>query len=98
MNKYRFTHLPGSPAKRQALEDRDRLFLALFLIRRTVSSMLRSVLPASTVANMLGHLEATNDQFYNYDYTDTFEKLQGLESIMAQYINGGTGTVSAKIS
>lgn len=60
--------------------------------------MLRSVLPASTVANMLGHLEATNDQFYNYDYTDTFEKLQGLERIMAQYINGGTGTVSAKIS
>ena len=36
-------------------------------IRRTVSSHLRAVLPVATVANMLGHLEETNNKHYNYD-------------------------------
>lgn len=69
-------------------------------VRRTVSSMLRKILPASTVANMLGHLEATNDQFYNYDYTDDLEKLRGLESVTGLYIKraetGISGTASIK--
>ena len=62
--------------------------------------MLRKILPASTVANMLGHLEATNDQFYNYDYTDDLEKLRGLESVTGLYIKraetGINGTASIK--
>ena len=69
-------------------------------VRRTVSSMLRKILPASTVANMLGYLEATNDQFYNYDYTDDLEKLRGLESVTGLYIKraetGINGTASIK--
>ena len=42
---------------------------SIHAIRRTVSSHLRTVLPVATVANMLGHLEETNDRHYNYDVT-----------------------------
>ena len=44
---------------------------SIHAIRRTVSSHLRTVLPVATVANMLGHLEETNDRHYNYDVTTT---------------------------
>lgn len=40
---------------------------SIHAIRRTVSSHLRAVLPVATVANMLGHLEETNNKHYNYD-------------------------------
>ena len=39
-------------------------------IRRTVSSMLNTILPRQAVANLLGHLETTNERFYDYDVTD----------------------------
>ena len=50
-------------------------------IRRTVSSMLRTILPVRSVANMLGHLETTNELYYNYDMTETEEKIRALSSI-----------------
>ena len=42
---------------------------SIHAIRRTVSSYLRTKLPLATVANLLGHLEETNDKHYNYDLT-----------------------------
>ena len=56
-------------------------------IRRTVSSMLRTVLPAKAVANMLGHLELTNDLCYNYDTTVDNEKRSALSEVSSKVIN-----------
>lgn len=50
-------------------------------IRRTVSSHLRTVLPKATVANMLGHLEETNEKYYNYDVTPYETKLSCLKGM-----------------
>lgn len=50
-------------------------------IRRTVSSILRTKLPARTVANMLGHLESTNERHYNYDFYEDGAKIEALSSI-----------------
>lgn len=50
-------------------------------IRRTVSSHLRKVLPVATVANMLGHLEETNEKYYNYDVTSYETKLSCLKGM-----------------
>lgn len=53
-------------------------------IRRTVSSMLRTVLPVRAVANMLGHLEQTNDLCYNYDTTAEDEKRRALSEVSSK--------------
>lgn len=50
-------------------------------IRRTVSSHLRITLPAASVANMLGHLEETNNQYYNYDVTSNEKKIIVLRNL-----------------
>ena len=50
-------------------------------IRRTVSSHLRTVLPLATVANLLGHLEETNDKHYNYDILNYEAKLECLDGL-----------------
>ena len=59
-------------------------------IRRTVSSMLRTILPVRSVANMLGHLETTNELYYNYDITEKEEKkraLSSLSGLSSKFIN-----------
>ena len=55
-------------------------------IRRTISSMLRTVLPAKAVANMLGHLEQTNERCYNYDTTVENEKRNALSKVSSKVI------------
>ena len=50
-------------------------------IRRTVSSHLRTVLPITTVANMFGHLEETNEKHYNYDITTDEIKVNCLKEM-----------------
>lgn len=50
-------------------------------IRRTVSSILRTKLPAKTVANMLGHLEETNERHYNYDFFEDNAKIRALSEL-----------------
>lgn len=54
---------------------------SIHAIRRTVSSHLRTVLPVSTVANMLGHLEETNERHYNYDVTTDEVKVNHLKEM-----------------
>lgn len=54
---------------------------SIHAIRRTVSSHLRTVLPVATVANMLGHLEETNDRHYNYDVTKDKIKVDCLKEM-----------------
>ena len=49
--------------------------------------MLRTVLPAKAVANMLGHLELTNDLCYNYDTTVDNEKRSALSEVSSKVIN-----------
>lgn len=51
---------------------------SIHAIRRTVSSHLRTKLP---VANMLGHLEDTNDRHYNYDVTENEIKVTCLKGM-----------------
>lgn len=54
---------------------------SIHAIRRTVSSHLRTVLPIATVANMLGHLEETNEKHYNYDITTDEIKVNCLKEM-----------------
>lgn len=54
---------------------------SIHAIRRTVSSHLRAVLPIATVANMLGHLEETNERHYNYDVTADEVKVNYLKEM-----------------
>ena len=54
---------------------------SIHVIRRTVSSHLRTVLPVATVANMLGHLEETNERHYNYDVTTDEVKVNYLKEM-----------------
>lgn len=54
---------------------------SIHAIRRTVSSHLRTVLPIATVANMLGHLEETNNKHYNYDVTEDNIKVNCLKEM-----------------
>lgn len=42
---------------------------------------LRNTLPIKAVANMLGHLEQTNEAFYNYDVTELQQKKNALEQL-----------------
>lgn len=39
-------------------------------MRKTVSSHLRTKLPRATVAELMGHLPETNENFYNFDITE----------------------------
>lgn len=56
-------------------------------IRRTVSSLLRTVLPVKAVANMLGHLETTNELCYNYDTSEFNEKVIAMSKVSSSVIN-----------
>lgn len=60
---------------------------SIHAIRRTVSSNLRTELPLAVVANLLGHLESTNEEFYNYDTTETKLKSQAISNIWKKTCN-----------
>ena len=53
-------------------------------IRRTVSSLLNTVLPQKAVAEMLGHTEHVNEQFYNYSMAENAEKKRALEEVYSK--------------
>jgi len=53
-------------------------------IRRTVSSLLNTVLPQKAVAEMLGHTERVNEQFYNYSMAENAEKKRALEEVYSK--------------
>ncbi len=59
-------------------------------IRRTVSSNLRKILPAATVANMMGHLESTNDTYYNYDTLTMDYKIEVISNLWDETYENGT--------
>lgn len=54
-------------------------------IRRTVSSNLNKILPRTAVASMLGHLETTNERFYDYDTTEVKAKADALHQMSQKY-------------
>ena len=60
---------------------------SIHAIRRTVSSHLRAVLPVATVANLLGHLDETNDKYYNYDITTDDVKISCLKEMNQTFRN-----------
>lgn len=60
---------------------------SIHAIRRTVSSHLRTILPVATVANLLGHLEETNDKYYNYDIITDDVKLSCLKQMNQAFRN-----------
>ena len=58
--------------------------------------MLRTILPVRSVANMLGHLETTNELYYNYDITEKEEKIRALSSVSK--LSPGVTRFPAKIA
>ncbi|MCR5410024.1 MAG: tyrosine-type recombinase/integrase [Lachnospiraceae bacterium] len=56
-------------------------------IRRTVSSLLNTVLPQKAVAEMLGHTERVNEQYYNYSMAENIEKKRALEQVYSKVFN-----------
>lgn len=56
-------------------------------IRRTVSSLLNTVLPQKAVADMLGHTERVNEQHYNFSMAENAEKMRALEEVSSKVIN-----------
>lgn len=52
-------------------------------IRRTVSSKLNTRLPKATVALIMGHTEAVNTEYYDYDVIALTEKTEVMNSLMA---------------
>lgn len=55
-------------------------------IRRTVSSLLNTVLSQKDVASMLGHSEQVNERHYNYSTADDSMKLQALSQVSSKVI------------
>ena len=55
--------------------------VSIHRIRRTVSSILRTYLPARTVAALLGHREETGTASYSYDVAEKSAKLEALEQL-----------------
>lgn len=54
-------------------------------IRRTVSSLLNTILPQRAVADMLGHSENINERYYNYSIAEDSEKLSALTNVIQSY-------------
>ena len=73
-------HSIGSAVARRG-QEADLVHVSIHGIRRTVSSILRNTLPIKAVANMLGHLEQTNEAFYHYDVTEDQQKRAALEQL-----------------
>lgn len=67
-------------------------------IRRTVSSFLNGEtnLSRETIANMLGHLPATNERFYDYDITDKNTKIKALSELSYKVINFSNSRANEK--
>ncbi|MCR5177651.1 MAG: hypothetical protein K6C95_01560, partial [Lachnospiraceae bacterium] len=73
-------HDIGCAALRRGLEA-GICNVSVHRIRRTVSSILRTLLPARTVANLLGHNEETGTASYSYDVATKAAKLKALEEL-----------------
>ena len=56
-------------------------------IRRTISSLLNTVLPQKAVAEMLGHSEKVNAEHYNYSMAENAEKKRALENVFSKVFN-----------
>lgn len=67
---------------------------SIHAIRRTVSSYLRTRLPIATVANLLGHLEETNDKCYHYDISNMNYKKDSLQEMFQSFKTAEEHTVN----
>ena len=67
-------------------------------IRRTVSSLLNTVLPQKAVADMLGHSERVNEQFYNYSVADNDEKKDAMEKLFSNVFQFSDYKQSMKVA
>lgn len=66
-------------------------------IRKTISSILNTMLPRSAVANLLGHLETTNERFYDFDITNYNDKLNALSKMSQKVTDFNNYKISKKI-
>lgn len=66
-------------------EDANIDVKSIHAIRRTISSHLRTILPIASVANLLGHLEETNEKHYNYDILTQKIKLECVTHMYETY-------------
>ena len=67
-------------------------------IRKTISSILNTMLPRSAVANLLGHLETTNERFYDFDVTNYNDKLNALSKMSRKVTDLQTYKANKKIA
>ena len=58
--------------------------VSIHRIRRTVSSVLNTLMARETVANLLGHLETTNERYYDYDVTNKEDKIIALSAFVSR--------------
>ncbi len=86
-NNGRITENAVSSAVRRRSESAGIKRTSIHEIRRTVSSYLNTVLPREAVANMLGHLPTTNEQFYDFDISSLELKTEALEKMSCEVIN-----------
>ncbi len=53
---------------------------SIYRIRKTVVSEMRKHYPAKLVSNLVGHLEETDECYYNFDNSEAYEKLEAVNS------------------
>lgn len=56
-------------------------------IRRTVASELRKKFPIKMVSNLMGHLEETDEGYYNFDNSEFEEKKNATEHLCSNVLN-----------
>ena len=79
-------HTIGCATERRAAEAGIKK-TSIHGIRRTVSSLLNTVLPQKAVADMLGHSERVNELCYNYSMAENAEKKRALEEVFSNVFN-----------
>lgn len=79
-------HTIGCATERRSLEAGIKK-TSIHEIRRTVSSLLNTVLPQKAVADMLGHSERVNELCYNYSMAENAEKKRALEDVFSNVFN-----------
>ncbi len=66
-------------------------------MRKTVSSHLRTKLPIATVAELMGHLPETNENFYNFDITEMDYKKNMVSEMWTESFKPHEAGISGKM-
>ena len=73
--------------RRRGMEAGIDRTVSIHMIRRTVSSLLNTMLPRTAVCSILGHNEEVNEQHYDYDISENAEKIRALTRVYSNVLN-----------